>query len=242
MESLKQQILDFIQEGYLDRESDPIIEYLIDINKTSFVSFESQPHSIIRCNNDVFMQRAYINGIYPKDKISKLCQYLPKGIVLSETRLDNNGDVLYVYGRNDYETPLVSRLEVYHPEIPDVCYIPELYPMFLNTVQNEVRWVRGYSGNVIKPQSRDYIKDFLFDFSSELTNDIIRDYSLVQVWSENIEDLLFPILLNCLIKVERENNLDRIKLVHNNQLLEHTEAYHHNKLECDLLLNFPMKL
>lgn len=199
---LKQYILQHIQGGYLNPESTPIISYLIAINETSFISFDSQPYSNTKYDNTVFIQRAYINGIYPKNKISSLVQSLPKGFVLSETLLNKDGDILHVHNRNDYDTPLVSRLEVQHKDLPDTLYIPELYPIYKTINEDEVKWIRGHSGNVINPESRDYITDLLFRFSDKLTNEIINDYSFVQIWSENIEDPLFPTLLDCIIMVD----------------------------------------
>jgi hypothetical protein len=199
VQQLKDYILRYIREGHLDKESTPIVEYLIGINETSFISFESQPYTSTIYDNGTFIQRAYINGIYPKDKILQLVQHLPTGIVLSETRLNTNKDTLHIYGRTDYMTPLVSKFLVHHPGI---AYTKELYPMFKNVTNTGVKWIRGYSGNIINPQSRDYITNLFFEFNEELTAEIIRDYSIVQIWPENIDNILFPTVLNYLLMVD----------------------------------------
>jgi len=187
---LKRYILNYIGEGKLNEESIPILDYLMEINKTSFISFDSQPYNNIINDGVEYIQRAYINGIYPKSKIKGLVKRLPMGIVLSETRLNKEGDVLYIYGKKDKDTPLVNKLEVNCDDEP------ELYPMF----KNGDKWIKGYAGNVINPQARDLLENF----NKELNNEIEKEYSLVQIWPENINNELFQILKECLYKTDNE--------------------------------------
>ena len=191
VKELKRYIMDYIRGGKLNEESIPILNYLIDINKTSFISFDSQPYKNTINDGVEYIQRAYINGIYPKRKIGKLVKRLPVGIVLSETRLNKEKDELYLYGNKDKETPLVNKLEVCFQKDK-----PELYPMF----KNGDKWIRGYAGNVINPQSRDLLENF----NKELNNEIEKEYSLVQIWPENINNSLFKILKECLYKIDDE--------------------------------------
>lgn len=183
VEKLGKYIFDRLTVDKLDKESTPIVDALRDINKMGFISFESQ----LAKTTSHWKNRAYINGIYPKRLLPKFLQLLPKGIVVSETQFDSkSGDKLFLHGRTDFTTPLVW----------------DLYPMSLNGRNNKSIWVEGYSGNVVHPSSREYINDHFFPFNNKLVSEIECNYSLLQIWSENIDDPLFPTLLGALSKVK----------------------------------------
>ena len=93
----------------METESLLILPYLQEINIHGYISFESQPH-IVKQNfhSMICIQRAFINGIYPRHKIPSLCASLPDGIVFSETIFnDNKVDELIFHGRKDFDTPLL---------------------------------------------------------------------------------------------------------------------------------------
>jgi len=166
--------------------TDIIIKYLIAMNKEGFITFESQPisHTVHKNPNRIWINRAYINGFYPSDKIAFLIRDLKKinkDIVISETYLRQNGNdelLLWNFTKNDNLGG-------------------KYYPMSLSLQENSTfKYETGYSGNISTPAIRD---DYMENFNDNLLYDIyINGISLIQIWSKNINDDIFPIVLECL--------------------------------------------
>jgi len=189
--NLKELIRDNINEilsgKRIEKETtDIIIKYLIAMNKEGFITFESQPisHTVHKNPNRIWINRAYINGFYPSDKIAYLIRDLKetsKDIVISETYLHRNGNdelLLWNFNKNDYLKG-------------------KYYPMSLSLEEDSTfKYHEGYSGNISSPAIRE---DYMENFNDDLLSDIYENgISLIQIWSKNINDDIFPIVLECL--------------------------------------------
>lgn len=185
----RQYILNRLTPNILEDESLFIISDLITINKLGLITFESQPVKTFPPNldNTTWSQRAFLNGLYPKRLVQILVNNLvalDPYIVVSETYLNPQLDQLKLYNYTDFHVPLVDGL----------------YPMAVITDirGNIVSWHEGYSGNVTKKQSREYLSDYFFEIPDNLLHDIMKDYSLIQIWSQNFSTNIFPLIISAL--------------------------------------------
>lgn len=70
--------------------------------------------------------------------------------------------------------------------------------------KGKIKYYSGYSGNITTPAIRE---DYMENFSDELLEDIYDNgISLIQIWSRNIKDNIFPTVLTAL------RNVNKIKL------------------------------
>lgn len=195
VEGLKTYILNRLIDKKIDDETIPILSNLININKAGLITFESQPSE---CKSSEDLQnfkvytRAYLNGLFPRNLVILLATELIKlndKITISETVLHDNikNDHLNLINFIQDDIPLVYGL------YPMICIISDQ-----NVQTNKIKWLSGYSGNVTYPMCREYITDHFFEVPPKLTLDIINEYSLIQIWSRNMDDDIFPTILQAL--------------------------------------------
>ena len=183
-------ILNSLNSDSLEDETLPILSDLRSINELGLTTFESQPcDPKSRTYNDgsFWVQRAYLNGMYPKDKISKFAGKLQQtnpNIVLGETILHTN--------------PMKDTLRLYNFKNDGIPLLDGLSPMACCVENGNINWHDGYSGNVDHPMIREYIDDYFFEFSPELINEIVENYSMIQVWSQDINDNIFRDIIQSL--------------------------------------------
>ena len=177
----------------IEEETLPILSELIEINSLGLITFESQPvnlMSAIFSDTSFWVQRAYLNGMCEKHKVGKLATKLFEinpNIVLGETVLNVD--------------PKKDRLQLFNFKEDGIPLKSGLYPMACCVENTNINWHDGYSGNVKHCMSREYIDDHFFEFPSELIHEIVPNYSLVQIWSQNINDNIFPTIVRALKSV-----------------------------------------
>lgn len=193
IESLRSYVLKKLQNAEVDRESIHILHYLIDINRLGLITFDSQPADsmLVFSDGTFWNKRAYLNGLFPRQSVAKLATLLfslNNKIVVSETVLQND--------------PAKDYLNIFNFTRDSVPLIQGLYPMSKWTnPDTTVQWHEGYSGNINHPMSRKYIVDHSFILSRELIREIPGNYSLIQIWSQNISDNIFPTISAALLGI-----------------------------------------
>lgn len=193
--STVEELKTYILNRLIDDETIPILSNLIKINKAGLITFESQPSeckSLEDLQNFKVYTRAYLNGLFPRNLVISLATELIKlndKITISETVLHDNikNDHLNLINFIQDDIPLVYGL------YPMICIISDQ-----NVQTNKIEWLSGYSGNVTYPMCREYIIDHFFEVPHKLTLDIINEYSLIQIWSRNMDDDIFPTILQAL--------------------------------------------
>lgn len=164
------------------------------INSLGLIPFESQLVEISKIYTDgyIYRYRSYLNGLFPRKFVAKLATQLYKindKIVVSETVLHPD--------HKDYDPK--DHLNLYNYNRDGIPLKDGLYPMSLVTSLNHsTQWYSDRSGNVKYPMTREYITDYFFYFSPELTNEIVGTHSLIQIWSTNISDNIFPTIVSAL--------------------------------------------
>lgn len=171
-------------------ESIETISALMHINTLGLYTFEVQTVASTETSERFFKERCYLNGIFPRLLVGQLVNQLyvsDSNIVVSETILcrDPSKDYLNLYNySNDPYVPLIDNL----------------YPMKyeFNYYTKSKYWYAGNSGNIKEPMSREYFEKCFCKFSPELINCISPKYSLIQIWSSNIETNILPIVSRAL--------------------------------------------
>lgn len=191
IEELRSYILKRLYNRQVEDESIPILHLLIQINQLGLITFESQPSDAISqvfSDGSFWSKRAYLNGLFPRKLVAKLATALHglnSRIVVSETVLN--------------EDPSKDHLNLFNFTKDNVPLIHGLYPMARCCNGNEIlNWYSGYSGNISFPMLREYIHDHFFQVPLELTQQIVGNYSLIQIWSQNINDNIFPTISQAL--------------------------------------------
>lgn len=188
VEELQADIIQKISSGYqIDKETAPILNHLIEINRWGFITFESQPAmSEPLYGNSIWIKRAYVNGLYPRELVPYLASRLittNPNIIISETLL--------------HQTPQKDQLQLYNFRDTDrETSVYGLYPMAESHENGKIKYFDGYSGNITTPAIRE---DYMEDFNQNLMRDIYnKQMSLIQIWSRNINDNIFPLILSVL--------------------------------------------
>src|SRR5258708_24416544 len=99
LQELRDGVINAITGGYiinkLEKESDIILNELLEINRLGLITTESQPRTRKRYSDSFFMQRAYLIGYFPHELMSlfvnKLTEINPN-IIVAETILAPHGD------------------------------------------------------------------------------------------------------------------------------------------------------
>ena len=184
--ALRQQtILDISTGKRIEDETTPIIlDQLLEMNYLGFITMESQPANTYYIGDSIFKNRSYVNGFYPHHLMDHFVDqlfYLNSNIIVSETILDPHG---------------YDKVIVYNFTKDDEQIVFGKYGMSMSIRNNNIRYITGYSGNVHTPAIRD---DYMEDFNHSLLNDMYhKRISLIQIWSKNIDDDIFPIIVEAL--------------------------------------------
>lgn len=171
--------------SHLENESVLIRDLLYAANKLGFITFESQPYRV-EGNHSL---RFYMNGIYPMDKINTLLTKLTGkyphaiiGVTLYTDVNDEAKDTIMVYNlqRRDRE------------QITQDC----LYSMFY--VRDEAKYVEGYSGQIIRPVSRN---EYFEDAPKDVLKEILEKFVFVQIWSRSFDDEIYQPIMDALNEI-----------------------------------------
>lgn len=191
---LRNYILRRLKDKQVDSESLPILDDLIKINEWGLITFESQPSTrgkVKFFDGSFWSQRAYLNGLLPRNLVARLATMLHTlndNIIVSETVLstDPSKDYLNLFNFSKDNVPLIHGL----------------YPMATCTkIDQTIEWHDGYSGNVTGPMCREYIDDHFFVVPPELQHEIVNSHSLVQIWSKNMSDNIFPTISRAMFNI-----------------------------------------
>ena len=199
VEELQVDIFNKISSGYqISQETAPILNYLLEMNRLGFITFESQPaESKPLCSDIIWKKRAYVNGLFPRQSVSYLASRLitaNPNIIISETLLNRppKKDQLQLYNFKDTDSKKTEGIE--HGDRENSIY--GLYPMAESHENGTIGYIDGYSGNITEPVIRE---DYMEDFNQNLIRDIYtKQMSLIQIWSRNITDNIFPLILSVL--------------------------------------------
>jgi len=187
IEQLRECMLSSLSHIHIDSNNHAIMGDLLWIHNFGLTILDFAPYSIStdKDTGQFWISRAYLNGIMERRLVCKLakelCQENNK-IVLSETVLRDNceDDYLNLYNFTEDNVPLINNL----------------YPMAYSPNEHGGKWLLGYSGNVMFPMSRSYIasKSPFPDLDKSLSG----KYSLIQIWSQNIDDILFKDIMHAI--------------------------------------------
>jgi len=155
-----------------------------NLGLTIFEFKQSDPLGYVK--DDIFYaQRAFVNGMIERRLVSKLATELfglNKNIVVSETVLQDERDHLNLYNFTKDNLPLIDGY----------------YPMIYYSGNEGRGWKVDVSGNVLTPMDRSYVTNRFFIGTSNLEKELSGTYSLIQIWSQNINDMLFNDVLRAL--------------------------------------------
>lgn len=105
-----------------------------------------------------------------------------------------------------HHDPSKDHLNLFNFSKDSVLLLHGLYPMAKCTALDQtVQWYIRYSGNVSHPMLREYLVDHFFVVPPELTNEIVGNYSLIQILSQNVDDNIFPIISDALSYIKKKN-------------------------------------
>jgi hypothetical protein len=132
-----------------------------------------------------WIQRAFLIGYFPGELMSlfvnKLVEINPN-ILVAETVLSPKGDEL--------------RLWNFQPS-DDLIAINGKYPLSMQVYNNgEIRYHAGFTASIKRPALRD---DYMENYSDSLVEELYANhYSLVEIYSRNINDELFQNIIRTL--------------------------------------------
>src|SRR5579862_33533 len=188
LRQLKDGVISAIKNGKLEDESNSILGMLLEINQLGMITTESQPNTTIRFQDYMFVQRAFLVGFYPHHLmmvfVNKLTEINPD-LIIAETILAPYGDGLSLWNFKDEDYKIVDNNQ---------------YPMYVEVYYGgNVRYLTGAIGNIKKPA---YRGDYMEFYSKSLVEELYAgQYSLIQIYSRNINDKLFGDVIKALIFV-----------------------------------------
>jgi len=182
---LKRKVIAAISNNRLEEESDIILDELILINQLGLITTESQPHTVKDIGLYLWTQRAFLVGFFPNklmfNFVNKLTKINPD-ILVSETILNPDGDelVLWNFEQMDYDFAVKGR-----------------YPLHMKTSYNgNIENLEGFTANIKRPSLRD---DYMENYSDFLLEQLYSNhYSLIEIYSRNINDNLFDDIIEVL--------------------------------------------
>lgn len=212
LKSFQEQNIEKIKSGdMIDRETIPIVGYLLKMNINGFITVESQPYKVeISHNKSKIISRAYVNGFYPSFAVNNLVAELinldPSIIVCETIYLNKNGNKNGndLISRKSY----LKRLQLYNVTEEDLIFAKEsiekddfstdtniYYPMSEHIVDEKSFFLSGYSGNLTLPNV-DYINDDGgYGADKKHSDQVVKNMSLIEIFSKNINNALFPTIV-----------------------------------------------